>query len=263
VLFDEAHNNASTAGITGRYWPFARLLRADGYDVERNTRAFAPDRLEGARVLVIANAAGAPKPQVFGMNIPFPAQGRRNDPAFSPREIEAVRAWIERGGSLLLIADHAPFGQAAAGLASALGITMHGGFVEVPGESSDPLVFSRDNGRLGEHAIINGSRAAGAVRRVMTYTGQSLDGPAGASILLRLPSTAVEAVPEGDTLVERRAGSAQGLAFAYAKGRVVVLGEGAMVTAQVDHRVPYGINTSDNDNRKFVLNVMHWLARQR
>ncbi len=43
---------------------------------------------------------------------------------------------------------------------------------------------------------------------------------------------------------------------------VVVLGEGAMVTAQVNRRVPYGMNTGDNGNRQFVLSVMHWLSRR-
>ena len=60
--------------------------------------------------------------------------------------------------------------------------------------------------------------------------------------------------------MERPAGQAQGLAFHFGKGRVVVLGEGAMVTAQVEHRRPYGMNTPDNDNRQFVLNLMYWLS---
>jgi hypothetical protein len=261
VLIDEGHHNASTAGIAGRYWPFARLLRADGYAVERSEQAFSRARLDGVAVLVIANASGAAKPQLFGINIPVPGGGKRSDPAFTAAEVGLIRGWVEHGGSLLLIADHAPFGEAAAGLGAALGVTMHEGFVEVPGESSDPLLFSRENGRLGDHPVVNGDRPGTAVRRVMTYTGQSLDGPPGATALLRLPSTAVEAVPEGDRLVERPAGPAQGLAFDYGAGRVVVLGEGAMVTAQVSRRQPYGMNAPDNDNRQFVLNVLRWLSR--
>jgi hypothetical protein len=260
VLFDEAHHNASTAGITGRYWPFARLLRADGYTVDRVKDAFMRARLEGIQVLVVANASGAPKPQVFGINVPIRTDKRRGDSAFMAVEVETIRSWVEQGGSLLLIADHAPFGEAAEGLALAFGVTMHKGFVEVPGESSDPLLFSSDNGRLGDHPIVGGGGTATAVHRVMTYTGQSLDGPAGATVLLRLPDTAVEAVPDGESLVERPAGQAQGVAFDYGKGRVVVLGEGGMATAQVHRRVPYGMNTPVNDNRQFVLNVMHWLS---
>ncbi|MCL4522920.1 MAG: DUF4350 domain-containing protein [Acidobacteria bacterium] len=262
VLIDEGHHNASTAGFTGRYWPFGRLLRADGYAVERREETFTLALLDGVQVLVIANASGAHKPQVFGMNIPIPTDKKRSDPAFTASEIDVIRSWVEQGGSLLLIADHAPFGEAAAALGAAFGVTMHKGFVEVPQESSDPLLFSTDNGRLGDHPIVRGDRASTAVRRVMTYTGQSLDAPAGATVLLRLPGTAVEGVPEGDSLVERPAGQAQGVAFDFGKGRVVVLGEGAMVTAQVNRREPFGMNTPDNDNRLFVLNVMQWLARR-
>jgi hypothetical protein len=263
VLFDEGHHEASTAGLSGRYWPFARLLRADGYDLVRTRAPLTPGLLSGGRVLVIADAAGALKPQLFGINLPVATGRRRSDPAFTTAEIDAVREWVERGGSLLLIADHAPFGQAVAALAASLGVTLRLGFVEVPGESSDPLVFSDENGRLGEHPILAGGDEAARVRRVMTYTGESLDGPPGAAVLLRLPASAVEAVPAGnDELVERPAGSAQGVAFELGRGRVVVLGEAAMATAQVARRVPYGMNTGDNDNRQFVLNTMAWLTHR-
>ncbi len=263
VHFDEGHSNASNAGFTGRYWPFAQLLRADGYAVERVSRAFTPEFLDGVRILVIANAAGAPKIQVFGINLPILTSKRRGDPAFTAAEVDAIRAWVEKGGSVLLIADHAPFGEAVGALADALGVAMHNGFVEVPGEPSDPLLFSIENGRLGQHPIITGDRPEVAVSRVATFTGQSLDGPANAAVLLRLPETAVEIVPAaGDQLVERPAGSAQGLAFELGRGRVVVLGEGAMATAQVNRRTPYGISSRDNDNQQFVLNAMRWLAKE-
>lgn len=261
VLFDEGHNNGSKAGFTGRYWDFARLLRADGCRLTRcSSRKFTPDLLRTAQVLVVANAAGAPKRQIFGINIPQDTGGRRRgDPAFEREEIEDVRRWVEKGGSLLLIADHAPFGQAAAALASAFGITMHMGFVEVPGERSDPLVFSLANGRLGDHPILRGNSAETRVKLVMTYTGQSLGGPKDATVLLRLPTNATESVPDDEKFAERPAGPAQGLALEYGKGRLVVLGEAAMLTSQVDHRVPYGMDTGGNDNRRLALNIIHWL----
>lgn len=135
MLFDEGHFN-SRADFTGRYWPFARLLRADGYELTRGDGQFTSAYLDRAKILVIANATGAPKPQLFGINLPVRTNRRRSDPAFTKAEVEEVRAWVERGGSLLLIADHAPFGEAASPLAEALGVTMHKGFVEVPGERS-------------------------------------------------------------------------------------------------------------------------------
>ncbi len=262
VVVDEAHDNASTAAFTNRYWPFARLLRADGCEVRRGKLRFSAASLSGVSVLVVANAAGAPKPQLFGINLPVRTDRKRDDPAFSPREIEAVRTWVENGGSLLLVADHAPFGAASAGLAAAFGVRMHAGFAEVPGEVSDPLLFSAENGRLGEHPILRGNGPGTEVRRVMTFTGQSLDGPAGATVLLRLPPTAVEAVPRGDALVEERAGEAQGLALERGKGRVVVFGEAGMLTAQVASWRPFGMNTPGNDNERLVLNVVRWLAKR-
>ena len=262
VLVDAAHHNASTIDLASRYWPFGQLLRADGYSVAEGRKPFTLERLADVRVLVIANASGAAKPQIFGINLPIEVKGERRDPAFTPAEILVVRSWVEHGGSLLFIADHAPFGESAAALGTAFGITMHKGFTEVPNELSDPLLFSRANGRLADHPILNGDGRKTLVRRVMTFTGQSLDGPPEAAVLLRLPDTAMEFVPVGDSLAAQPAGTAQGLAFDYGKGRVVVLGEAAMMTAQTHKGVPFGMNTPDNDNRQFVLNTMHWLSRK-
>ncbi|MEW6016008.1 MAG: DUF4350 domain-containing protein [Candidatus Zixiibacteriota bacterium] len=261
VVIDEAHNNASTAGWTGRYWPFARLLRNDGYDVRRGTNLFSSASLDSVAILVIANASGAPKPQFLGINIPTSTERKREDPAFTSEEIRAVHAWVENGGSLLLIADHAPFGAASAALAEAFGVRMHKGFVEVPNEVSDPLVFSDENSRLANHVILAGGSPEFAVRRVMTFTGQSLDGPDNATVLLRLPDSAVEYVAEGgDELKPQSAGNAQGLALECGKGRVVILGEAAMLTSQVAEGEPFGMNIPVNDNRQLALNIMHWLS---
>lgn len=262
VVVDEAHDNASTAGFAGRYWPFARLLRADGCDVRRGKARFTAESLSGIGLLVVANAAGAPKPQLFGINLPVRTERKRSDPAFTAGEIEALRTWVESGGALLLVADHAPFGAAASGLAAAFGVRMHAGFVEVPGEVSDPLLFSAENRRLGDHPILGGIGPGTEVRRVMTFTGQSLDGPPGSTVLLRLPDTAVEAVPRGAGLAEERAGEAQGLAFERGRGRVVVFGEAGMLTAQVAEWEPFGMNIPGNDNAQLVLNVVRWLGKR-
>ena len=187
VFIDQAHYSASTAGVGGRYWPFARLLGADGYDVQKGTDRFSQGSLDGVQVLVMANAAGAPKPQFLGINIPVRTSKKRDGPAFTAGEIEVVRAWVERGGSLLLIADHAPFGAASEALAASFGVKMYQGFIEGPNEQSDPLLFSKENGRLGDHPSLCGDSPETTVRRVMTFTGQSLDGPAEASVCTGCP----------------------------------------------------------------------------
>jgi hypothetical protein len=262
VSFDSAHHNASAISFAGRYWQFGNLLRADGYAVVDGNEKFTAKSLQGADVLVIANAAGSAKFQVFGINLPFVEEGDRAAPAFTADEIDAVRAWVERGGALLLIADHAPFGAAAEAMGAAFGVKMNKGYVDVPGENPDPLLFSRTNDRLGNHPILNGSTGTDRVSTVMTYTGQSLDGPPDASILLRLPPNAIENVPDNrGEWTEFKAGAAQGLAFEFGKGRVVVLGEAAVATAQVDNLKPFGMNVPGNDNKQFVRNIMRWLAR--
>jgi len=260
VLIDEGHHNASTAGLGGRYFPFAKLLRADGFRVARGKGAFTAETLAGVDVLVIANASGAGKPQFMGINLPGAGDGDRGAPAFTAAEIAALRAWVEQGGGLLLVADHAPFGAAAAALGEAFGVTMHAGFTEIPDEVSDPLIFSRENGRLGEHAILAGGVGGKAIERVATYTGQSLDGPLEAIVLLRLPASAVDYVPAEPEFIEKPAGGAQGLAMAVGTGRVVVLGEAAMLTAQVYRGEYFGLNAPGHDNQQFALNILHWLS---
>lgn len=257
VAIDHGHHNASTANWWGRYWPFGRLLRADGYRVRYTTSTFTPALLASTQVLVIANASGGAKPQFLGINLPWGGGPDRSAAAFTPAEIDALQRWVASGGRLLLIADHAPFGAANAGLAQAFGVRMHAGFAEVPGELSDPLRFTRSNGRLDvAHPILSG------VACVQTFTGQSLDGPPGAAILLRLPRGSVETVDDHGTFRETAAGAAQGLAFAYGQGRVVVLGEAAMLTAQVADRQPFGMQLPGCDNVAFARNVLRWLSSQ-
>lgn len=264
VVIDRTHHNAHTA--RGKYRPFAEMMRMDGCDVTTGKSSFSAKSLKDTDVLVIVNASGGGKRTLMGINLPFAGEDRRAQPAFTPEEIDAVRTWVEHGGSLLLIADHAPFGESSAALAETFGVTMHRGFTEIPDESSDPMEFSRDNGRLADHPITAGIDSLARIERVLTFTGQSLDGPDGATVLLTLPSTAIEYVPvaqgEGRTeMREEKAGSAQGLAFEYGKGRVVVLGEAAMLTAQVYKDDHFGMNTPGCDNQKFALNIMHWLTR--
>jgi len=46
------------------------------------------------------------------------------------------------------------------------------------------------------------------------------------------------------------------------KGRVVILGEAAMLSAQLAgaNKMPFGMNRPGIDNRQIALNIMHWLS---
>src|SRR5687767_10900747 len=94
VMLDEAHLNFHTA--EGRYKPFAELLRRDGYVVKPSLLKFSKASLRGGRILVIANPLADRNRTDW--TLPTPS-------AFTDDEVEAVRDWVRRGGSLLLIAD--------------------------------------------------------------------------------------------------------------------------------------------------------------
>jgi hypothetical protein len=107
---------------------------------------------------------------------------------------------VQGGGSLLLVADHAPFGTGAEVLSQAFGVSMGKGFTldTTRANSSDNpsfLRFSRANGLLGPHPITHGRDSAERVETVVTFTGQSLGVPTGASALLVLSPTAMDRPP--------------------------------------------------------------------
>lgn len=254
MLFDEAHNNFHTA--SGRYKPFADLITNDGYQVIPNKEKFRPQSLQGYDILVISNA--------FGSSVP--GSKERGNPAFTKEECDAVRDWVQEGGSLLLIADHAPAGSAAANLASRLGVDMAKGFTADPTNyervalDTSWIRFSRANKNLGDHPIIRGRDPSERINSVLSFTGQSLKGPRESTALLKLSPQAydVDDINNPDKAkITSAAGRAQALALPLGKGRVVVFGEAAMLTAQNKN---FGMNYPGTDNKQFALNVMHWLS---
>jgi hypothetical protein len=254
VLFDEAHHNFHTTD--GRYKPFADLLRNDGYRVVRNRQPFTKESLNSFKVLVIANALGAEDMDDNGADAS----------AFTEEECQAVQDWVKGGGSLLLIADHAPFGGAAASLAKRFDVDMSKGFTydqanSVEGSPSI-LIFSRDNKLLATHPITEGRDEKERLNRVQSFTGQSLKGPADSVSILKLADTAKDSPDRNADASVSAAGRAQALAFKFGKGRVVVQGEAAMLSAQISgpEKFRMGMNVPGNDNKQYALNVMHWLS---
>jgi hypothetical protein len=273
VAIDEAHANFHTAG--GQYKPYADLLRNDGYIVKGSTVKFAAGAFTGVDVLVVANALST-------------AATRDNPglPAFTDAECDALRDWVRDGGSLLLISDHSPFGSAAENLGKRFGVVMGKGwaFDRAPnGGLTTQLVFSNENGLLGNHPIVRGRNESEQVRTVRSFTGQSLTIPQGATTLLKLSATTREApttaqVDEEDAALRSGgtvgahstsvANLAQGIVMTFGKGRLVVLGEAGMFSAQIatltdggrQRELKFGMNVPGNDDRQFALNVIHWLS---
>jgi hypothetical protein len=265
VRIDEAHLNFHTA--TGRYKVFADLVASDGCRVERGAAPFTAASLRGCDVLVISNALGAEDM----------ASPEAEHAAFTDAECDAVRDWVRGGGALLLIADHAPMGAAARPLGARFGVDMRNAYCMDPGPGNaagNPgmCTFTAAYGLDTTHVIVRGRDAGERVRTVMTFTGQSLKGPPGSVSLLTFGPTAQDLmvgfgqargeIP--DSLRASADGRSQALAFAFGKGRVVVLGEAAMLSAQLagpGGRMKVGMNVEGIDNRQLALNIVRWLAR--
>ncbi len=256
VLFDEAHNNFHTAG--GRYKPFADLITSDGYQVTPNKEKFSAQVLKGFDILVISNALGAAQ-----MNMPEAA-----NPAFTEAECDAVRDWVKGGGALLLIADHAPMGSANQILGDRFGVNMSKMFTidneNYEKDSNNPgfIVYTRESGRLADHAITRGRNDSERINKIIAFTGQSLKGPPDSFAFMKLADSAVDAMPGVNTNPTSAAGRAQGLAMNSGKGRIVALGEAAMLSAQLGgpNKMAFGMNRPGIDNRQLALNIMHWLS---
>ena len=266
VLFDEGHRNAHEAD--GAYAPFVELLRNDGCRVRAHRLGLSRDALRGVSLLVVAGARGS--------------NDANDAPAFTDGEADAAERWVREGGALLLVTDHWPFGSAAGSLAARFGVAMGKGLVEDaarcdPERGASHLVFSDSNGLLADHAIVRGRGGSERVRRVLTFTGQSVAGPSGSVALLRLSDSAVEwqaAAPRvtrngGDVRVDMEYGAAlpakgraQVVALEAGRGRVVVLGDAGMLCARRERGgVRVGMNAPGYDDRQLALNVVRWLLR--
>ncbi len=286
VMVDEAHRNYFT--VRGLYRGLAALLEADGLRVVPGVQPFSRRLLEGCDVLVVADASGAERPD----------HATARNSAFRPAECDAVRDWVREGGALLLVADSAPYASAMDSLARRFGVDMAKGYT-IDTRRVDPemnnqgcILYRRDQGMLGNHVILRGRDRSERIERVVTFSGQSLAGPPGSHGLLRLGPSAWDVPFTSDarretdrrlrakadtTSVPRTPGSApalgrfQAIAFAFGKGRVVALGEGAMFSAQHllgaeaqrrgRDRLRIGLNRPDLDNERLALNVVRWLAR--
>ncbi len=264
VMFDAAHNNLYTAN--DRYIGLSLLARNDGCGVEQRVLPITPAALGRAKVFVISDPVGSKDPM----------SESAESPAFTHAEVDALIQWIKAGGGLLFAAEHAPTGYAALGLASQLGVDFSAGFLSDPALQDSmiggsTLVFSRDGGSIGDHPVTLGRKPTERVNRVKTFTGQSIKGPPGSAPLLVLSPIARDNMirvgrppgPIPDSLVRSAAGRTQGVAFTLGKGRVVVLGEGAMLSAgimEVSETFTYRVGLGAEDNRQFALNVLRWLA---
>jgi len=258
ILFDEGHDNVHKTN--GTYKPFATLVKNDGCEVITTDKQITNEVLSGFDIYIIANARG---------------KGELNDfPAFTERECSTIKEWVSNGGSLLLITDHFPMGSAVEILANKFNVEMQKGMVQdsvyhdKSSTDESQLEFSRENKLLADCDITKG------IDKVITFTGQSIKCKDSCISFLNLSDVAydmsakTEVLKDGDNTrvnvtfnnPQSAKGRSQGLALKYGKGKVIVLGEAAMLSAQLTRdNSKFGMNVNP-DNKKLALNIIHWLA---
>jgi len=148
VCFDDGHSNLHT--LNEGFWPFADLVRRDGYALR--TATVNRESLTDCRLVVIAS----PRSRVA--------------------DIEDIRRWVGAGGSLLLIVDRDSVAPASE-LAVAFGITL-------TDTAARPGSFRSTDQTLRPHAIARGRHAKESAATVTTFTGLALRVPADAETVL-------------------------------------------------------------------------------
>ncbi|MBL7924832.1 MAG: hypothetical protein JNL88_11590 [Bacteroidia bacterium] len=256
IVLDEAHYNFHTLG--GRYFSFGKVLEADGYVLQPGTHKFSDAYLDTLRLLVIANAladTGAWR---------LPARS-----GFTKEEVKALHDWVQQGGSLFLIADHMPFPGVVSDIARSFGFNMINGFALKRGNS--PEMYSRSRGNLLSNAITKGRWPEEQVDSVLLITGQAFIAPQAAGILTRLDTSYRVYLPQiaweitDTTACMEPEGLVNGACMEYGRGRIVMMGEAAMFSAQLAgaSRNKMGMNhPSAKQNAQLLLNIVHWLDRK-
>lgn len=257
VCIDAAHFNFHTA--EGRYNPFAEILISDGFKVESLQSIFTESLLEDCSVLVIANAL---------------AEQNRNDwsyphpSAFQRDEIQTIQRWVSNGGNLLLVADHAPFAGAAADLAAVFGVVMIDVYsIQTQGATD---IFSKAQNTLLEHPISVG-RNNENIESLATFTGQAFRAMQEWSPLMIFGAGSLAYINPQQTFQESDSsisafpinGWIHAAAREMGQGRIVILGEAAMCSAQLSGNGNLmGMNhPMGGQNAQFCLNSVRWLSR--
>ena len=295
VLFDEAHNNFHTA--SGRYKPFADLITNDGYQITPNKQKFSAETLKGFDILVISNALGAESmgaPEASNPAFSDAECDAVRDWVKGGGALLLIADHAPMGAANQILAQRF-------GVDMRSSYTNDSANHDKETGSNSFLVYTRDNGLLIDHPITKGREVSERINSVMTFTGQSLKGPEGSVAFLKLADTAKDVpppsqadmqaaierarqggqsqvplpsgmnLPPGATAVRVQrpeqagisaAGRAQGIVFGFGKGRVVVLGEAAMLSAQMTGPggMKFGMNRPGIDNRQLALNIVHWLS---
>lgn len=258
ILFDEAHNNAST--LSGAYAAFGKLLASDGYNIVSSKEKVTSELLKNAKIYVTVNA-------MYDMeNWDLPARS-----AFSQDEINELSNWVADGGSLFLVTDHMPCGASVNELAARFGINIVNGFAIR--KDGRPEVFSKEKNTLISNEIT--SSPGKEIDSIMCWGGTGFIVPPHAHVISVLGDDYRIYLPSHVSQIKRRlsdtipyisgSGLVNGAYLKFGKGRIVIFGDGAPFSAQLQgvKSEKRGMNhPGATQNGQFLFNIIHWLDRK-
>lgn len=258
IAFDEQHNNPHT--LKGVYFSFNKLLLADGYMLQPVREEITSTVLKKYRIYVTVNAIFDPE------HWDLPVQS-----AFNETEVDVILKWVKGGGSLFFITDHMPCGGSANSVASRFGFHLINGFALR--NDRQPEMFSKAAGTLHANILTNAPGATVDSIRIWGGTGFTIPNKAtiisslGAGYTIYTPAKVADiAYPIADSVARVSGkGFVNGAFMKYGKGRIVVFGDSAPFTAQLEGvgKDKRGMNHPDaSQNVQLLLNIIHWLDRK-
>ena len=255
VSMDEAHNNYHTKS-TGLA-PLANLLAQDGFLVKSNTQAFTKNSLDSVDILVIVNPIHETNLQSW--QLPCPS-------AFTAEEIDVLVEWIHNGGRLFLSADHMPIGGAVQELMAEFDVKWANCFDQSKRKRWPPAGFSRASQTLLSGPVTDSSSFAHQIDNIGTFTGSAFKSKKLKPFLV-FDDSYVLLYPEiawkfsKKTKRENAKGWFQGAYGQFGKGKIVLMGESAMFTAQLNGKTEIGMNSRDvPQNKLLAINIFRFLA---
>lgn len=251
VLFDHAHLSGNTKD--GLYKPLATLLEKDGYQVGVITRNFTESNLKSAKIIVMSN--------VYGQSV----NGWLVDSAQAlvTKEVAALKSWVNAGGKLLLIADHAPFPSRVQNIGAVFGFDLWNCMISDTSSKDNAQLYNKGEKTLKNHAITEGRNDKESVDQVALFTGSCMGIPKKAKSLITLNDKALAIFRDEDGEYTKSAeGMSQAAVMNYGEGKIAVFCESEMFTA-LNHKPSkskIGMNYQyATENPQFILNVFHWL----
>lgn len=259
IYFDEAHNNIHT--LKDRLLITGKLLEEDGYIVKPFKKNISTKvLLNDCNILIISNALN--DNNIHNWSNPTFS-------AFTDKEIENIKNWVNEGGSLLLIIDHMPLPGAAYKLAKEFGFELRNGHAK-PKPWKENYFYRKDN-TLTDNIITNGRDKNERIDSILAFDGSGFIIPDDAISMLTFDSTYFQWDPQhawdlGSVEPYSISGFSQGAFKEYGKGKIVIYGEAMMFTAQLGAGLSWiklGMNSAKcPNNYKLFLNTIHWLDGQ-